>query len=171
PEAKAKKKSKKKALSSALPAIAYPVSCSGSVTPLNGVVGTVSDLGFTCSQNIRGFAVYSNKQIDEPGDDPVVTGTNGGGVNESANAQCGGDLPRFGYGCGTVDRQTTTAASAGPPANPGLPNGNTITGGNTAHQTFAFNSTPCTRKGEAKAKVWLVVMGEPTLGTTVGEFS
>jgi len=171
PEAKAKKKSKKKALSSALPAIAFPVSCSGSVTPLNGVVGTVSDIGFTCSQNIRGFAVYSNKQIDEPGDEPVVTGTNGGGVNESANAQCEGDLPSFGYGCGTVDRQTTTAASAGPPANPGLPNGNTITGGNTAHQTFAFNSTPCTRKGEAKAKVWLVVMGEPTLGTTVGEFS
>jgi hypothetical protein len=164
-------KAKKGAAKSALPATAYPVSCSGSVTPFNGVRGPDADLGFTCNQNVRAFAVYSNKLIDLPGDEPVVTGTNGGGVNESANAQCEGDFPGNGYGCGTVDRQTTSAASAGPPPNPGLPNGNTITGGNTSHQKMGFDSTPCTRKGEAKPKVWIVVMGEPTVGSTVGEFS
>jgi hypothetical protein len=162
------KKGKKSAKKSALPATAYPVSCSGSVTPFKGVRGPDADVGFTCTQNIRGFAIYSNKQIDLPGDEPVVTGTNGGGVNESANAQCEGDLPSFGYGCGTVDRQTTTAASA---TNAGLPNGNTITGGNTANQKMGFDSTPCMRKGEAKPKVWIVVMGEPPIGSTVGEFS
>jgi hypothetical protein len=169
------KKGKKSAKKSALPATAFPVSCSGSVTPFKGVRGPDADVGFTCTQNIRGFAIYSNKQIDLPGDEPVVTGTNGGGVNESANAQCEGDLPSFGYGCGTVDRQTTTAASA---TSAGLPNGNTISGGNTANQKMGFDSTPCKRKGEAKPKVWLVVMGEPATSPygqgssgSVGEFS
>ena len=164
-------KAKKTAAKSALPATAYPVSCSGSVTPFKGVVGPDAELAFTCSQNVRGFAVYSNKTIDLPGDEPIVTGTNGGQVNESANHQCEGDFPSNGYGCGTVDRQTTTAASAGPPPNPGLPNGNTITGGNTATQKMGFDVNPCSRTGQAKTKVWLVVMGEPTIGSTVGEVS
>jgi hypothetical protein len=163
-EAKAKKGAKK----SAAPATKYPVSCSGSVTPFKGVRGPDVDLAFTCSQNVRAFAVYSNVQIDLPGDEPIVTGNNGGQVNESANHQCEGDLPSFGYGCGTVDRQTTTASSA---TNPNLPNGNTISAGNTANQKMGFDSTPCTRKGEPKPKVWLVVMGEPTIGGAVGEFS
>ena len=161
-------KAKKTASKSALAPVAFPVSCSGSVTPFKGVRGPDADVTFACTQNVRAFAVYSNKTIDLPGDEPIVSGNNGGQVNESANHQCEGDVPGFGYGCGTVDRQTTTAASAG---NPGLPNGNTITGGNTATQKIGFESTPCTRKGEAKPKVYLVVMGEPTLGTTVGEFS
>ena len=166
-----KGKAKKGAKKSAAPATKYPVSCTGSVTPFRGVRGPDVDLAFTCTQNVRAFAVYSNKQIDLPGDEPIVTGNNGGQVNESANHQCEGDLPSFGYGCGTVDRQATTAASAGPPPNPGLPNGNTISAGNTATQKMGFDATPCTRKGEPKPKVWLVVMGEPTVGSTVGEFS
>jgi hypothetical protein len=169
--AKKAKKGKKSASKTAVPATSYPVACSGTVTPFKGVRGPDVDVAFTCSQNVRAFAIYSNKQIDLPGDEPIVTGNNGGQVNESANHQCEGDLPSFGYGCGTVDRQTVTAASAGPPANPGLPNGNTITGGNTANQKMGFDSTPCTRKGEAKPKVWLIVMGEPTIGSTVGEYS
>jgi hypothetical protein len=166
-----KGKAKKGAKKSAAPATKYPVSCTGSVTPFKGVRGPDVDLAFTCTQNVRAFAVYSNKQIDLPGDEPIVTGNNGGQVNESANHQCEGDLPSFGYGCGTVDRQATTAPSAGPPPNPGLPNGNTISAGNTSTQKMGFDSTPCTRKGEPKPKVWLVVMGEPTVGSTVGEFS
>jgi hypothetical protein len=166
-----KGKAKKGAKKSAAPATKYPVSCSGSVTPFNGVRGPDASLAFTCSQNVRAFAVYSNKTIDLPGDEAVVTGTNGGGVNESANHQCEGEFPGNGYGCGTVDRQSVTGASAGPPPNPGLPNGNTITGGNTATQKMGFDVTPCSRKGEPKTKVWLVVMGEPTIGSTVGEFS
>jgi hypothetical protein len=164
-------KAKKGAEKSAAPATKYPVSCSGSVTPFKGVRGPDVDVAFTCTQNVRAFAVYSNVQIDLPGDEPIVTGTNGGQVNESANHQCEGDLPSFGYGCGTVDRQTTTAPSAGPPPNPGLPNGNSISAGNTANQKMGFDATPCTRKGEPKSKVWLIVMGEPTVGSDVGEFS
>ena len=98
-----------------------------------------------------------------------MTGDNGGKTNEGALHQCEGAFPGPGYGCGVVNRQE----QSGPSGNsPGLPNGDTITAGNTASQKMGFNSRPCTRKGEPKPKAWLVVMGEPTTSaTTVGEFS
>jgi hypothetical protein len=155
---------------SSSPPSVFPVSCSGSVAPSSTPAGTDAKLTFSCTQNIRAFAIYSNKQISEPGDEPIVTGNNGGGVNESANAQCEGNIPGPGFGCGTVDRQTVTAAKTTPPTNPGLPNGNTITAGNTAEQNIAFLFSPCQRPGEPKTKVWIVPMGEPIVGSTVGEF-
>jgi hypothetical protein len=146
---------------SSAPATHYPVSCNGTITP-SETPGD-STLKFQCSQNVRGFAVYSNKLIDLPGDEPLVSGTAGGGANEGALQQCEGAFPGPGYGCGTVDRQAQTTL---------LPNGNTLSGGNTAQQTIGFDSTPCKRKGQPKPKAWLVVMGEPiTSATTVGEFS
>jgi hypothetical protein len=157
-------------MKSSSPPTMFPVSCSGSVAPSTAPAGAEATLTFTCNQNIRAFGVYTNKLISEPGDEPIVTGEAGGGVNESANAQCEGAVPGAGYGCGTVDRQTVTGAKTTPPTNPGLPNGNTITAGNTASQNIAFLSSPCRRPGEAKAKIWLVPMGEPTIGSTVGEF-
>jgi hypothetical protein len=148
----------------------FPVGCAGSVSPFNGVVGPDVKVSFTCNQNIRAFAIYSNKSIDLPGDEPVVTGTSGGGVNEGALHQCEGDIPGPGYGCGIVDRQTQSTA---------LPNGQGISGGNNAEQKMGFDVTPCKRSGEPKTKVWLVVMGEPLQGPyaqggssgSVGEFS
>jgi hypothetical protein len=159
---------KKSATKASLPATAYPISCSGSVTPFNGVRGPDVKVTFTCTQNLRAFAIYSNKAVDLPGDEPVVSGTNGGGNNEGALHQCGGDIPGFGYGCNIVDRQTVVAASS---TNPGTPNGQGISAGNTAEQKMGFDSTPCTRKGEPKPKVWIVAQGEPTIGSTVGEVS
>lgn len=156
---------------SSSPPTHYPVTCAGSVAPRTAPAGTDAKLTFSCNQNVRAFAIYSNKQISEPGDEPIVTGDSGGGVNESANAQCEGDVPGAGFGCGTVDRQTVTAAKTTPPTNPGLPNGNTITAGNTAEQNIAFLSSPCQRPGEPKTKVWIVPMGEPTTSaSSVGEF-
>jgi hypothetical protein len=146
---------------SSAPATTFPVSCSGSISPST----TPGDqtLTFTCNQNIRAFAIYSNKLIDLPGDEPEVTGTAGGGVNEGALHQCEGDFPGSGYGCGIVDRQQQATS---------LPNGQGISAGNEAKQTLGFDQTPCTRPGEVKPKAWLVVMGEPTTSaTTVGEFT
>ena len=152
---------------SSAPATHFPVGCSGSVAPATTPAGTDVRVSFTCNQNIRAFAIYSNKQISEPGDEPVVTGSNGGGLNESAIQQCEGEIPGAGFGCGTVDRQTVTAATS---TNSGLPNGNTITAGNTAEQRMAFLFSPCQRPGEPKTKVWLIPMGEPVIGSNVGEF-
>ena len=153
--------------SPAVPPTKYPVSCTGSITPC-GDSGD-STLSFTCTQNVRAFALYSNKSIDLPGDEPVVTGNAGGKTNEGALHQCEGAFPGPGYGCGIVNRQEQTGPSGN---SPGLPNGDTISAGNTVTQTMGFDSRPCQRKGEAKPKAWLVVMGEPTTSaTTVGEFT
>jgi hypothetical protein len=160
-------KAKKTATKSAAPATKFPVTCSGVVSP-NPTRSNDTDVSFICSQNIRAFAVYSNKQIDLPGDEPLVSGPNGGKENEGALHQCEGDFPGFGYGCGIVDRQTVTASTA---TNANLPNGQGITAGNTVKQTMGFDSRPCQRPGQPKTKVWLVAMGEPTVGSTVGEFT
>jgi hypothetical protein len=152
---------------SSTPATVFPVGCTGSVAPRTTPAGADARLTFTCNQNVRAFAIYTNKTIAEPGDEPEVTGTSGGGVNEGALHQCEGDIPGAGYGCGIVDRQTVTAST---PTNANLPNGQGISGGNTASQSIAFLSSPCQRPGEAKTKVWLVPLGEPTIGSTVGEF-
>ncbi|HEY7121165.1 MAG TPA: hypothetical protein VH329_01275 [Solirubrobacterales bacterium] len=150
---------------SSAPPTTYPISCSGSVTRSTAPNTDATDglLTFTCNQNVRSFAVYSNKPIDVPGDEPIVTGNGGGGVNEGALHQCQGDIPGPGYGCGIVDRQAQTTA---------LPNGQGISANNTADQQISFESSPCKRSGEPKTKVWLIAMGEPiTSATTVGEFS
>jgi hypothetical protein len=140
------------------------VSCSGTVSPFTpGVAGPDVKLSFNCNQNIRAFAVYSNKTIDLPGDEPQVTGTSGGGTNEGALHQCEGEFPGSGYGCGIVDRQAQTTA---------LPNGQGISAGNIVEQKFGFDVSPCQKPGQPKTKVWLVVMGEPITGaSTVGEYS
>jgi hypothetical protein len=145
---------------SSAPATKFPVGCSGSITPAS--TPGDSTLSFTCTQNIRAFAIYSNELIDLPGDEPIVTGNNGGKANEGALHQCEGLFPGPGYGCGITDRQQQTS---------GLPNGQAISAGNSVSQTMGFDSTPCQRKGEAKPKAWLVVMGEPVIGSTVGEFT
>ncbi|HEY6772105.1 MAG TPA: hypothetical protein VI035_06605 [Solirubrobacterales bacterium] len=150
---------------SSAPATTYPVSCSGLVAPSTSAIADATDasLTFTCNQNVRAFAIYSNKTIDIPGDEPVVNGTSGGGVNEGALHQCQGDIPGAGYGCGIVDRQAQSTT---------LTNGQGISANNFAEQQISFESRPCTRKGEPKPKVWLVAMGEPiTSATTVGEFT
>jgi len=136
----------------------FPVNCSGSVTP-----GTSGDqrLRFVCSRNIRAWSVYSNKTIDIPGDEPLVSGTVGGGTNEGALDQCSGTFPGNGFGCGIVDRQAQTAL---------LPNGQGVSNSNTIEQTLGFDKVPCKRRGEAKTKVWVVVMGEPVIGNSAGEF-
>jgi hypothetical protein len=138
----------------------FPVSCSGSIRPAT----TPGDqkLSFSCDQTIRGWALYSNKTIDLPGDEPIVSGTAGGGANEGALEQCSGIFPGAGFGCGQVDRQTQTAL---------LPNGNALSGGNTAEQTIGFDSTPCQRKGQPKTKAWLVAIGEPVIGNSAGEYT
>jgi hypothetical protein len=147
---------------SSSPPTTFPVSCSGSVAPNTTPAGANATVTFSCNLSIRAFAIYSNKLIVEPGDEPNITGTNGGGVNEGALHQCEGDIPGAGYGCGIVDRQTQSTS---------LPNGQAISGGNTAEQKIAFEFSPCQKPGEPKTKVWLIPMGEPiTSAGTVGEF-
>jgi hypothetical protein len=146
---------------SSSPPTKFPVSCGGSVAPGTTPAGANVKVTFSCNQNIRAFAIYSNKSIVEPGDEPVVTGTSGGGVNEGALHQCEGDIPGPGFGCGIVDRQTQSAS---------LPNGQGISAGNTAEQKMAFESSPCQKPGQPKTNVWLIPMGEPIIGDSVGEF-
>ena len=146
---------------SSAPATKFPVSCTGAVAPQTVPAGADATVTFACTQNIRAFAVYSNKTIDVPGDEPLVTGTAGGGVNEGALHQCEGSIPGPGYGCGIVDRQAQTS---------GLPNGHGISAGNVAEQKIAFDSSACQKPGQPKTKVWVVAMGEPVIGSTVGEF-
>jgi hypothetical protein len=152
---------------SASPPTKFPVSCSGAVAPATTPAGPNVRISFSCTQNIRAFAIYSNKLIFEPGEEPEVEGANGGQFNESALHQCEGDIPGYGYGCGIVDRQTVTAASS---SNPGLPNGNGISAGNTAHQRMGFEFSPCQKAGHPKTKIWVIPMGEPVIGSSVGEF-
>ncbi|HEY6638469.1 MAG TPA: hypothetical protein VIZ61_12370 [Solirubrobacterales bacterium] len=150
---------------SSAPPTRFPVGCTGSIThsTLPTADATDAAMFFTCNQNIRAFAIYSNKPIDVPGDEPIVTGTSGGGVSEGALHQCQGNIPGPGFGCGIVDRQAQST---------GLPNGQGISAGNTAEQQISFESSPCKRKGEPKAKVWVIAMGEPvTSASTVGEFT
>jgi hypothetical protein len=151
---------------SASPQTNFPVSCSGTVSPASTPAGALVRVSFSCTQNIRAFGIYSNKAIVEPGEEPEVEGTAGGGVNESALHQCEGDIPGPGYGCGIVDRQTVP----NPASAPALPNGGGISAGNTASQRMAFEFSPCQKQGDPKTKVWLVPMGEPTIGSTVGEW-
>src|SRR5262249_7101578 len=136
----------------------FPVNFAGSVTPK-----PTGDqlLTFNCTQNIRAWSVFSNKTIDIPGDEPLVSGTVGGGANEGALDQCSGTFPGHGFGCGVVDRQTQSAS---------LPNGQGVSNSNTIQQTFGFDKAPCQRKGQPKTTVWLVVRGEPVLGNTAGEY-
>src|SRR5262245_4101974 len=136
----------------------FPVNCEGSVGP---ATSGDQQLTFSCNITVRAWAVYSNKTIDIPGDEPLVTGTNGGGTNEGALQQCSGTLPGNGFGCGIVDRQTQSAS---------LPNGQGVTDSNGVEQKFAFESVPCQRKGQPKTNVWLVVMGEPRVGGSAGEY-
>jgi hypothetical protein len=159
------------------PPTKFPVSCTGSVGPATTPAGAEAKLTFACTQNIRAFAVYSNKTLDVPGDEPLVTGTSGGQTNEGALHQCEGDIPGPGYGCGIVDRQVQTGPSTVNGAfNPGLPNGQGISAGNTATQKLAFEFSPCQKAGQPKTKVWLIPMGEPVTspysegGGQVGEF-
>jgi hypothetical protein len=154
---------------SAVPPTKFPVGCSGTVSP--ATTPGDSTLSFSCNQNIRAFAVYSNVPIDLPGDEPIVTGTAGGGTNEGALHQCEGTVPGPGYGCGIVDRQVQTNGFNSAGVQTGLPNGQGITAGNSVSQKMGFESTPCQRAGQAKPKVWLVAMGEPAIGSTIGEFS
>jgi hypothetical protein len=146
---------------SSVPATKFPVSCTGSVAPATTPASADASVKFACTQNIRAFAIYSNKTIDVPGDEPLVTGTGGGGVNEGALHQCEGDIPGPGYGCGIVDRQVQTSS---------LPNGQGISAGNSAEQKIAFDTNACQKPGQPKTKVWVVAMGEPVIGSTVGEF-
>jgi hypothetical protein len=145
---------------SSAPATKFPVGCTGSITP--AATPGDSTLSFSCTQNIRAFAVYSNKPIDLPGDEPIVTGNAGGKNSEGALHQCEGVFPGPGYGCGITDRQVQTK---------GLPNGQGISAGNAVTQKMGFESSPCQRTGQPKTKAWLVVMGEPIIGSTVGEFT
>ena len=142
----------------------FPISCSGSITP--AATGD-QQLGFTCSRTIRAWALFSNKTIDIPGDEPVVVGTSGGGTNEGGLDQCSGTVPGAGFGCGIVDRQVQSAA---------LPNGQGVSGGNTIEQKMGFEQVPCKRKGQPKTKAWLVAMGEPSAGpytsaSSAGEYT
>ena len=121
------------------PADEVPGQLHGSITP-SATPGD-STLSFACTQNVRAFALYSNKSIDLPGDEPVVTGDAGGKTNEGALHQCEGAFPGPGYGCGIVNRQEQTA-----PGTPGLPNGDTISAGNTATQTMGFDSDPASAR-------------------------
>ena len=141
----------------------FPVACSGSITPKPNSFGD-SQLAFTCNQNIRAFAIYSNVPINLLGDEPVITnGNNGGGTSEGALHQCEGPVPGPGYGCGIVDRQQQTAT---------LVNGQGISANNTATQTMGFSFAPCKNKLGTKPRAFLVVEGEPTTSvTTVGEYS
>jgi len=158
---KGKAKGKGGAKKSSAPPTKFPVGCSGVVEPRTTPAGAEATVKFICTQNIRAFAIYSKKTIVDPGDDPTVTGPNGGGLNESALHQCEGDIPGAGYGCGIVDRQAQSTT---------LPNGQGISGGNTAEQKIAFEFSPCQKPGEPKTKVWIIAMGEPLIGSTVGEF-
>jgi hypothetical protein len=138
----------------------FPVGCSGSITP-SATPGDQTAT-FTCSRTIRAWAIYSNKSIDLPGDEAIVSGTAGGGANEGALQQCSGAFPGAGFGCGIVDRQTQSAL---------LPNGQAVSGGNTVQQTLGFDQSPCQRSGQPKTKAWLVVMGEPVIGSSAGEYT
>jgi hypothetical protein len=138
----------------------FPISCSGSITP--STIPGDQKLSFSCSRTIRAWALYSNKPIDLPGDEPIVSGTAGGGANEGALEQCSGQFPGAGFGCGIVDRQTQSSS---------LPAGQVLSGGNTAEQKIGFESIPCQRKGEPKTRAWLVAMGEPVIGSTAGEYT
>jgi hypothetical protein len=154
-------KAKKGSAHSSATTTNFPVVCGGSITPDPTTPGDAKDR-FVCNMNIRAFAIYSNVPIVLPGDEPIISGTSGGGAQEGALHQCEGGFPGPGFGCGIVDRQAQSAL---------LPNGQAISAGNTVEQTMGFDSTPCKRKGQPKPKAWLVAMGEPVVGSSAGEYT
>ena len=93
-----------------------------------------------CSEDIRGFSVISNQQVDFFGSETGVVPT----VTESATLQCEGTVPGFGFGCGIVDRSK--------PANK-------VSAGSTTSGSISFDKSPCDAKGSLK--VWVVATSEP----------
>jgi hypothetical protein len=166
-----------------------PLTCSGKVEPKDPNKPSVDTrYSFSCSQNIRTFAIVSNKLIDFFGTEPEVSGP---GTNstpcvnppapsppltpqqcaegESASHQCEGPFPSSGFGCGFPARTGNTSSTNTYPRR--------LSAGNTLTAELGFSASPCRReKGEAKLKVWVVAMNEPTVtpsggGTpTTGEF-
>jgi hypothetical protein len=148
--------------------------CTGEVAPLNKKKpGVDAELSFTCSEDIRGFSVTTNKRFDFFGTELDVFLPDGSGSPESATIQCSGNVPGPGFGCGVVNRDVPSGCGAvtGPTANQviGPPCTQRVSAGNRSAMQVGFPVNPCKpaglfAPGKEKLQIWLSVLTEPLVG-------
>ena len=160
-------------LGSAGTASASTVVCTGAVEPLNKKKpGVDAKLDFTCSEEIRGFGVTTNKTFDFFGTELEVLGPDGVPQQQSATIQCEGNVPGPGFGCGSTNRASAqppgtgaceaigTTGTAPDQSNTfGPPCNNRVDPGDTAELQVGFPQNPCKPTGQYapgkdKLRIW-----------------
>lgn len=162
-------------------ASASSVVCGGTLAPVNKKApGIDAKIDFTCTEDIRGFSVTTNKTFDFFGTEMEVFEPSGAGSGESATIQCEGNVPGPGFGCGVTNRNTpagstpgggceavtgpTSAQAIGPPCT------TRMSAGNRGEMRVGFPVNPCKKAGpfapdKDKLRVWLSVLTEPLIGS------
>jgi hypothetical protein len=160
------------------------LSCLGTVVPKFGKPTPDANYEFSCNQNIRTFAIVTNRLTDFFGTETEVTGA---GVNsgpcvspappakqfsasecaalESSAHQCEGTIPGYGAGCSYPNRANNISSV--------LTYGRRLSAGNLMHGSIGLDENPCVRTGGKPAlRVWVVALTEPFLQpqATTGEF-
>jgi hypothetical protein len=162
-------------------ASASSVVCGGKLAPLNKKAPSIdAKIDFTCTEDIRGFSVITNKTFDFFGTEMEVFEPSGAGSSESATIQCEGNVPGPGFGCGVTNRNTpagstpgggceavtgsTSSQAIGPPCT------TRMSAGNRGEMQVGFPVSPCKpagpfAPGKDKLRVWLSVLTEPLIGS------
>lgn len=165
------------------------ITCGGKIVPANAKkVDTDARYFLQCSEDIRGFSVVSTSPIDFFGTETDVVPT----VSQSATLQCEGTVPGNGFGCGVVNKFTSSACGTGaqPKCNVAPPCGQTsptspgnvttpgcsqrVNAGNVISADIGFSKSPCL----VKPKVWVTAASDPIVTSfsptgdtnTVGEY-
>lgn len=166
------------------------ITCGGKIVPSNPKkVGTDARYFVQCSEDIRGYSVVSSAPIDFFGTETDVTPT----VSQSATLQCEGTVPGNGFGCGVVNKFSSSACNGTgqPKCNVAPPCGQTsptspgnvttsacsqrVSAGNVIAGDVGFSKSPCL----VKPKVWVTAASDPIVTSfaptgdtnTVGEYA
>jgi hypothetical protein len=185
-------------LGSASTASATFTLCKGSVAPKSkGNPGKAAKLTFSCSNDVRAYAIASNKAITSFSN-PLV------GATAISFLQCTTAAGNAGFGCGVTDRaapgtqtnpstggsascgRSSTVLPPGPGGQPPAVNGITgppctqiIPAGLFVTQDVTLAANPCKFKPKDPLQISVVVGGEPPISsftvrgdsTTVGEYA
>ena len=165
-------------------ASASSVVCKGQVEPLNKKQpGIDAELSFQCNEELRGFAVVTNKTFDFFGTELEVFKPDGTPAQQSATLQCTGNVPGPGFGCGTPNRNTpsgceaigTTGTAPNQSNTFGAKCTNRIEPFDTGEVQVGFPQSPCKPTGQYapgkdKLRIWLNVLTEPQVGAFNANF-
>lgn len=131
------------------------IGCSGKVKPtFKKHPGPDATYSFSCSDDIRAFAIFSTKRISFFGTETTVTGGDPA-HNQSAIQQCEGVVPSRGFSCGVPNQDNAGAAKGAPPKADcqGSTCNARVSANNVVQGEITLASNPCKSKGKGKANV------------------